>query len=54
MAEKYMLEKWVLGGGKLVGWPVHTDFLRPTVQWELKSVGPPCAPTIPFLDTPLT
>ena len=31
MAEKYMLEEWVLGGGKLVGWPVHTDFLRPTV-----------------------
>jgi len=31
MAEKDMLEEWVLGGGKLVGWPVHTDFLRPTV-----------------------
>jgi len=25
-----------------------------SVQWEPKSVGPPCAPTIPFLDTPLT
>jgi len=30
-AEKWMFEEWVFGGGKLVGWPVHTDFLRPTV-----------------------
>jgi len=27
-----MFEEWVFGGGKLVGWPVHTDFLRPTVD----------------------
>jgi len=26
-----MFEEWVLGWGKLVGWPVHTDFLRVTV-----------------------
>jgi len=26
-----MFEEWVLGWGRLVGWPVHTDFWRGTV-----------------------
>jgi len=50
-AEKWMFEECVFGGGKLVGWPVHIDFLRPTVRedWLSRSQLQGRPDTIPTL-----